>query len=84
MAYEAKFNTGAFFKNEKKEGKQPDYRGNINVGGKMMDIAGWVTTSQGGKKYISLKIQEPFKKDGDTPIPPAPTPKDADGNDLPF
>ena len=31
---ETKTNTGAIFKNDKKQGNQPDYRGKVNVNGK--------------------------------------------------
>ncbi len=35
---ETKVNTGAIFKNDKKQGNQPDYRGKVNVNGKEMEI----------------------------------------------
>ena len=50
-------NSGALFKNDKKESeKQPDYRGPINVQGVDMEIAAWLKTSKAGKKFMSLQI----------------------------
>lgn len=54
-------NQGILFRNDKKaEGsKQPDYQGNAEVNGKKVEIAGWIRTSKTGKKFLSLKFQEP-------------------------
>jgi len=60
-------NTGVLFKNDKKpEGsKQPDYKGTININGEEKELAAWVRDGKNGKKFMSLKISEPYKK-GDT------------------
>jgi uncharacterized protein (DUF736 family) len=53
---------GALFQNEKKQGKQPDYRGegkcpNCTNG---FEIAGWKRTAKAsGKTFLSLKLQPP-------------------------
>lgn len=54
-------NTGVLFKNETAtpENKQPFFSGNCEVNGKKMQVAGWMQESKAGKKYISLKFQEP-------------------------
>lgn len=56
-------NSGAIFKNEKTKETQPDYKGKLNVNGKDFDVSGWIKTSKEGKSFLSLKIQEPYKKD---------------------
>ena len=56
-------NSGAIFKNENTKETQPDYKGKLNVQGKDFDVSGWIRTSKDGKSFLSLKIQEPFKKD---------------------
>lgn len=56
-------NTGAIFKNQKTKDTQPDYKGKLNVNGKDFDVSGWVKELKDGKIFLSLKIQEPFKKD---------------------
>ena len=33
--------------------------GKLNVEGKDLQIAGWMQESKSGKKFISLKVQEP-------------------------
>ena len=66
-------NSGVMFKNDKKpEGsKQPDYQGNAEVNGKKVEIAGWIRTSKTGKKFLSLKFQEPrIKQAGDSDTAP--------------
>ena len=90
--YELKENALTIFKNEKKSETHPDWKGQVNVEGKLFDIALWVKEGKKGK-YFSGKISEPYKKA--EPVPEASkhyapdkeqiqddTPTDEDG--LPF
>lgn len=53
-------NRGVLFKNEKKESdRQPDYTGKLNIDGVDKELAAWIQTSQGGKKYLSIRVSEP-------------------------
>ena len=54
-------NRGVLFRNETAtpENKQPYMTGKINVEGKDLQLAGWMQESKGGKKFLSLKVQEP-------------------------
>ena len=58
---DVKENTGVMFNNKQwTEGsKQPRVRGEINVGGKTMEIAMWVKKSANGTTYYSLALKEP-------------------------
>ena len=58
-------NTGVLFRNEtaNEENKQPYMTGKINVEGKDMQIAGWMKESKTGKKFLSLRVQEPRVQD---------------------
>lgn len=56
MAFEQKDGTGALFKNDRKQGAGPDYKGDITVDGTAFWIAGWLKESKGGKKYMSLAV----------------------------
>jgi uncharacterized protein (DUF736 family) len=50
-------NSGALFTNEyKKTDKQPDFKGNITINGKKFNLSAWKNKGQGGKNFISLKI----------------------------
>lgn len=50
-------NRGVLFKNEKKQHEnQPDYTGNINVGGTDFWLSAWVKTAQSGRKYMSVSV----------------------------
>jgi uncharacterized protein (DUF736 family) len=80
---ETKTNTGAIFKNDKKQKEtHPDYRGKINVEGKELEIALWLKESAKGMKYFSVSISEPY-----TPEQPAQreqAPIKTNDDDLPF
>ena len=58
MAYEQKDNSGALFKNKKKDSdKHPDYTGIVMVGGVEYWISAWINTPKaGGDKYMSLNF----------------------------
>tara|TARA_R100000655_G_scaffold109339_1_gene163555 strand:- start:912 stop:1181 length:270 start_codon:yes stop_codon:yes gene_type:complete len=66
-------NSGALFKNDGKQGNQPDYRGPLNVGGKDFEVSAWIKKSQAGKSFMSLSIQEKdaWKKDAPKAAPKA-------------
>jgi uncharacterized protein (DUF736 family) len=51
-------NSGAIFKNDKRETENhPMYKGSLNVEGKEYWVSVWVNTSQkSGQKYMSLKL----------------------------
>ena len=76
MSYEQRENTGALFRNDKKQPgeRTPDYRGDAMVNGVKVEIAAWVKESASGKKFLSLKFQEPREaapKAAPAPIPEA-------------
>jgi len=76
MAYELKDGQGTLFKNEKQNDKQPDYRGECKIDGRLLDIAGWL--KQGKKvKYMFLVIKPPQQ------APVADRPQE-DPEDIPF
>lgn len=60
MAYDNE-KSGVLFKNDQKEGKQPDYRGKCEIEGKAYEIAAWIREGEKGK-FMSLKFQEPRQK----------------------
>lgn len=56
-------NRGVLNINENKVGKQPDYRGKINVDGRELELAGWKRVRrEDGKTFLSLKVQEPYQR----------------------
>lgn len=82
---ETKINSGSIFKNDKKTAdNQPDYRGKINVEGKMWEISLWVKEGQQAGKYFSAAIKEPWVKP-DEPVQKANiTLVQDEDDDLPF
>ncbi len=81
--FEIKLNKGSIFKNEFKKDNEaaPDYKGKINVDGKLKDIALWVTKSKETEKvYFSVNISEPYQGTKEETIPLTQEDKD----DLPF
>lgn len=78
MAFEQKPNSGAMFRNEKKNTpNHPDMRGEIHLDRaflyNLMDknsnplikvsISGWSKESAAGKQYLSLSVSEPWEPD---------------------
>ena len=61
-------NRGVLFRNETAtpENKQPYMTGKINVEGKDLQLAGWMQESKSGKKFLSLRVQEPKDSHVDT------------------
>jgi uncharacterized protein (DUF736 family) len=55
--YEQKDNSGAIFKNDKKEtDSHPDYKGSARVAGIDYWVSVWVNTSAKGNKYMSTSF----------------------------
>ena len=77
-------NSGALFKNDGKQGNQPDYRGPLNVGGKDFEVSAWIKKSQAGKSFMSLSIQEKDAWKKDAPKAAAPAGSDDFEDDVPF
>jgi uncharacterized protein (DUF736 family) len=71
MSYEQRENTGALFRNDKKQPgeRTPDYRGDAMVNGVKVEIAAWIKESASGKKYMSLKFQEPREREAPRSAP---------------
>ena len=62
MSYD---NSGVLFRNDyAKTDKHPAYKGKLTVEGKEYSLAAWVN-EKNGRKYLSLKVSEPYKKDSD-------------------
>jgi len=76
-------NTGALFKNDKKESdRHPDYSGSCEVNGEQMWMAAWIKTSKNGKKFMSFAFNPKVEK-AETPKPAAVSGIDED-DDIPF
>jgi len=57
--YTKKEGQGTLFKNDRKQSdNHPDYTGSIMIGGVEKRIAGWVKTSRGGVRYLSVSISD--------------------------
>tara|TARA_R100000458_G_C8146535_1_gene155767 strand:- start:218 stop:460 length:243 start_codon:yes stop_codon:yes gene_type:complete len=80
MDYERKDNTAALFREEEKQNERgPDYTGMGLIEGKELRLAGWINESKSGKKYLSLKFEEPRSKEDKKPAPAK-----VDDDDVPF
>lgn len=55
--------SGVLFPNNKTNEKQPDYRGNVVVGGVKYQVSAWSRTSKmSGMNYMSLSLQIDTRK----------------------
>ena len=53
--YQQKDNSGALFKNDKKEtDSHPDYKGSAMIDGSDYWVSGWINTSNAGTKYMKF------------------------------
>jgi len=85
MSYDQREGDISIFKNNKREGKQPEYRGTAVLDGKKLNIALWV--KEGAKeKFFAGRIEhdedrakKPAKKESELP-----TPDNVGSDDLPF
>ena len=59
MAFEQKDNSGALFKNKRKEtDTQPDYNGTAMIGGVEYYMNAWLKESKAGEKYFSFSFKQ--------------------------
>lgn len=57
--FELPENRGNMFINkDKKTPSHPDYKGTVNVEGKVYFLSGWTTTSKAGLSYLSVSVTE--------------------------
>lgn len=75
-------NTGALFKNDKKQSERhPDYRGSANVNGVEYWMSAWIKKSKSGQTFMSFS----YTPKEDQPAPVQDTVHVApDPSDLPF
>jgi len=68
MAYEKKPGDISIFKNDKAEGNQPQYRGELlTPDGKTLTVSLWVKEGKSGK-FFAGKVQELFNKGESKPV----------------
>jgi hypothetical protein len=84
MSFDLKEGYGGLFRipDDKKVKDGPDYRGDVNVGGTLYEIAGWLKQGQKGK-WLSLKVQLPRDKTSGKGNMPA-AKRNPDANEIPF
>jgi len=57
--FEIKVNNGRVFANDyKKQDSHPDFKGEINVHGEIMDIALWTNKTKKGGTWYGIKVSE--------------------------
>ena len=79
-------NRGVLFKNDdKRDDKDPLYRGQINVGGTEFWLDAWLNESKKGQKYMSLRVKPKMASEhkGGAANPPASKEPEFD-DEIPF
>ena len=78
-------NTGALFKNDKKQSdRHPDYNGSCEVNGVEMWMSAWLKTSNGGKKYMSFSFNPKEVQANKSQPSQAPANNFDEDGDIPF
>ena len=60
MAYERNDNSGALFRNDKKQegDNRPNYRGDAKINGVDMWVSSWIKKDRNGNTFMSLAFEE--------------------------
>jgi hypothetical protein len=84
MAYEQRDNSGALFRNDRKEKEtQPDYQGNALIGGVEYYISAWLKDGKKGKFFsFAFKPKDESRQQGMQQARAAV--EDDFGDDIPF
>jgi len=75
MAFETRDNSGALFKNSRKERENhPDYTGDGMVNGQKVRISAWIKKAKSGSTFMSLAFSPPrdAHTDGERSYDPPP------------
>lgn len=83
MAYEHKDGQGSLFKNDKKTGNQPDYRGTAKIDGKDKRMSAWIKDSKNGK-FLSVSFQDDLPRNEALPEGNTQAPGNPEFDDVPF
>lgn len=79
-----KDNSGALFRNDKKNDRQPDYGGKCTVGGRRFKISAWLKKPDGKEPFLSIAFT-PEEDQQKGPFPAKADGKPAvDTGDFPF
>lgn len=57
-----KINKGTAFTNNKTKDTQPDFKGELNVEGKIYQMAVWKKIASNNKPYLSISIEDKSKR----------------------
>lgn len=60
--WENKNNTGTAFSNNKTKDTQPDFKGELNVEGKIYQMAVWKKVASNNKPFLSISIDDKSKR----------------------
>jgi hypothetical protein len=64
MSYQERDNSGALFRNTRKEKEtHPDYTGTCIINGKKLEMSAWVKTAKSGTKYMSFSFRPSERQD---------------------
>ena len=83
--YVPKDMTGSLFKNDKGDNeKRPDYRGDAMVNGELVEMSAWITKSQSGITYMSIKFKAKEEQAAKPQPKRQPAMADVPHDDIPF
>lgn len=84
MAEYSNENSGALFRNDRKEkDSHPDHKGTLNVDGVEYWLSAWVKTSKKGQKFFSLSVKPKEERQEKREAPSSAGASDPN-DDIPF
>lgn len=85
MAFEQKDNSGALFRNERKEQENhPDHTGTCKIMGREFYLSAWVRESNNGKRFFSLSFKPKDNASADAKRKPQPKADEDFDDSIPF
>lgn len=82
---EQKNNSGAIFRNEKKDKPTaPDYTGSARIGEQEYSVSGWINKSRDGKNYLRILFSIKELKNSSNELNPGNSQQWSESVDLPF
>ena len=84
MAFQQRDNSGALFVNDKKEGNQPDFKGDMLIDGKAYWLSAWQKPCKNNGTFLSIALKPKYDETKAPPPEDQSRPEACEDENLPF